>query len=44
VARKVPLAELALIPLKDCEEQNLVPNTLQERRVATDWQGALLAP
>ncbi len=32
--------DLELVSLDDCEEKNLVPNTLQERRAATEWEGA----
>ena len=32
--------ELELVFPDDCEEKNPVPNTLRERRAATEWEGA----
>jgi hypothetical protein len=31
--------DLELVSPDDCEEKNPVPNTLQERRAATEWEG-----
>jgi hypothetical protein len=36
--------EFELVSPDECEEQNPVPNTLHERRAATEWEGPPLAP
>jgi Ca2+-binding RTX toxin-like protein len=36
--------ELELVSPDECEEKNPIPNTLQQRRAATDWEGPPLVP